>query len=145
MAFSTDSDLLDIQPDILSLGISSFSGEHAEAEADIKREIRARWWSRTGRSGEMVDAQLTDSQWTKANAYLVLWKYALPKLTNWVDGDRFQQMLSFYRDMYHQELEAVFADGVEYGFAKGTRLLVYLATTDKRLKARCQWLHNRVI
>lgn len=116
MAFSTDSDLTAIIPDILSLGISSFSGEHAKAEADIKREIRSRWWSRTGYSGEMVDTQLTDSQWTRASAYLVLWKYALPQLTNWVDGDRYREMLNFYRDMYAQEMEAVFADGVEYDY-----------------------------
>jgi hypothetical protein len=116
MAFSTDSDLTAIIPDILQLGISSFSGEHAKAEADIKREIRRRWWPRTGYSGEMDDTLLTDSQWTRANAYLVLWKYALPQLTNWVDGDRYREMLNFYRDMYAQELEAVFGDGVEYDY-----------------------------
>lgn len=116
MAFSTDSDLTAIIPDILSLGISSFSGEHAKAEADIKREIRRRWWPRTGYAGEMDDTLLTDSQWTRANAYLVLWKYALPQLTNWVDGDRYREMLDFYRDMYAQELEAVFGDGVEYDY-----------------------------
>ena len=116
MAFSTDTDLTAIIPDILQLGISSFSGEHAKAEADIKREIRRRWWPRTGYSGEMDDTLLTDSQWTRANAYLVLWKYALPQLTNWVDGDRYREMLNFYRDMYAQELEAVFGDGVEYDY-----------------------------
>lgn len=116
MAFSTDSDLTAIIPDILQLGISSFSGEHAKAEADIKREIRHRWWPRTGYSGEIDDTLLTDTQWTRANAYLVLWKYALPQLTNWVDGDRYREMLNFYRDMYAQELEAVFNDGVEYDY-----------------------------
>ena len=116
MAFSSDSDLTAIIPDILQLGISSFSDEHAKAEADIKREIRRRWWPRTGYSGEMDDTLLTDSQWTRANAYLVLWKYALPQLTNWVDGDRYREMLNFYRDMYAQELEAVFGDGVEYDY-----------------------------
>lgn len=116
MAFSNDSDLTDIQPDILDLGIASFYTEHANAEADIKREIRSRWWAKTGYAGEMDDTLLTDSQWTKASAYLVLWKYALPQLTNWVDGDRFQQMISFYRDMYNQEIEAVFDDGVEYDY-----------------------------
>jgi len=114
MAFSTDSDLTDIIPDILSLGINSFADEHAKAEADIKREIRNRWWSRTGYGGEMDDTLLTDTQWTRANAYLVIWKYAMPQLTNWVEGDRFREMQSFYRDMYSQELEAVFSDGVEY-------------------------------
>lgn len=116
MAFSDDNDLTDILPDILDLGITAFYAEHAKAEADIKREIRAKWWAATGRIGEMDDTLLTDSQWTKASAYLVLWKYALPQLTNWVDGDRFQNMISFYRDMYHQEINAVFEDGVEYDF-----------------------------
>jgi hypothetical protein len=114
MAFSTDSDLTAIVPDILSLGIDSFADEHAKAEADIKREIRRKWWPRTQFKGEMNESLLTDSQWTRANVYLVLWKYALPKLTNWVDGDRFREMISFYRDLHSQEMESVFNDGVEY-------------------------------
>ena len=116
MAFSTDSDLTAIQPDILTLGISDFSAEHAKAEADIKREIRRRYWSRTGFGGEMDDTLLTDAQWTRANAYLVFWKYALPQLSNWVGDDRFLQMIQFYKDLYHQEMEDVFADGVEYDY-----------------------------
>ena len=116
MAFSTDSDLTAILPDILSLGISSFTGEHAKAEADIKRELRIRWWVRTGRTGEMDDTLLTDSQFTRANAYLVLWKYALPQLTNWVDGDRFMNQIQYYKDRYGEELERVLSDGVEYDF-----------------------------
>jgi hypothetical protein len=114
MAFSTDADLTAIQPDILSLGITAFTAEHAKAEADVKREIRARWWIRTGRGDEMDDTLLVDSQWTKTNAYLVLWKYALPQLTNWVDGDRFRNMIDFYRELYNQEFNAVLADGVQY-------------------------------
>lgn len=116
MAFSKDSDLQTIVPDILDLGIDSFADEHAKAEADIKREVRRRWWPRTGYKGEMDDSLLTDSQWTRTNAYLVLWKYALPQLTNWVDGDRFRLMIDFYRDLYGRELESVLADGVEYDF-----------------------------
>ena len=114
MAFSTDNDLLKIVPDILSLGINSFVLEHPKAQADIEREIRNRWWEKRGISGELNPEYLTDSQWTQAAAYLVLWKYALPQLTNWVDGDRFQNMIGFYKSRYAEEIEAVFQDGVEY-------------------------------
>ena len=114
MAFSSDADLMDIIPDILSFGIDSFSTDHAKAQADIERKIRADWWDKRGFSGELKPQYLTDSQWTRANAYLVLWKYALPQLTNWVDGDRFQGMIDFYKSRFAEELEAVFKDGVEY-------------------------------
>ena len=114
MAFSTDDDLEAIVPDIFDLGILAFTAEHAKAQADIEREIRNRWWHRKGIQGEMVASYLTEAQWTRASAYLVLWKYALPQLTNWVDDDRFLQMIDFYKARYGEELDAVFQDGVEY-------------------------------
>jgi hypothetical protein len=114
MAFSDDDDLEAIVPDIFDLGILAFTAEHAKAQADIEREIRNRWWHRKGIQGEMVPSYLTESQWTRASAYLVLWKYALPQLTNWVDDDRFLQMIDFYKARYGEELDAVFQDGVEY-------------------------------
>jgi len=114
MAFSTDSHLTELVPDILDFGITAFTDEHTRAQADIEREIRNRWWHRKGIKGEMDASYLTESQWTRSAAYLVLWKYALPQLTNWVDDDRFLQMIDFYKARYGEELEAVFADGVEY-------------------------------
>ena len=35
-------------------------------------------------------------------------------LTNWVDGDRFGNMIDFYRARYGEELEAILSDGVDY-------------------------------
>ena len=43
MAFSQDSDLVDLVPDILSLGITSFADDHAKSQADIERELRLKW------------------------------------------------------------------------------------------------------
>ena len=114
MAFSTDYNLEEIIPDIFDFGIDHFLEEHAKAQADVEREIRHRWWPRRGLDGEMDSSKLTESQWTRATAYLVLWKYALPQLTNWVDNDRFLGMIDFYKARYGEELEAVFSDGVEY-------------------------------
>lgn len=114
MAMSVDSDLVAIQPDILSLGIDSFSSEHAQAQADIQRRLRREWWPMTNRSGELKPAYLTESQFTKAAAYLVLWKYALPQLATWNSEDRFTKMIDFYKVCYKEEFSEVLQDGVEY-------------------------------
>ena len=53
MAFSNDSDLVALVPDILTFGITSFSTEHAKAQADLERTIRNQWWYKKGIAGEM--------------------------------------------------------------------------------------------
>lgn len=116
MAYSKDSDLKLILPDILDFGIIAFTDEHAKAEADINRELRINWWTRTGKTGDMDTSLLTATQFTTASAFLVLWKYALPQLTNWVSGDRFMNQIDYYKDRYNEEMERIFADGVEYDF-----------------------------
>lgn len=114
MAFSTDSDLTELQPDILSLGISAFTEEHTKAYNDIVRELEAKWWPKKAIDGSLDTTLLTDTQFTIASAYLVLWKYALPQLTNWSEGDRFQNMIDFYRTRYSEEMAEILAAGVEY-------------------------------
>ena len=114
MAYSEDKDLQDIVPDILQLGIDTFADEHERATADIQRNLRIDWWDKKGIDGEMENAKLTTTQFTRLSTYLVLWKYALPQLTNWVDGDRFQSMISFYKARYGEEYEQLLRDGIEY-------------------------------
>lgn len=114
MAFSTDTDLQNLVPDILQLGIDSFTAEHTKAQNDIIRDLRIEWWEKKGLKGELDSSLLTGSQFTTCASYLVLWKYALPQLTNWVDGDRFQNMITFYKSRYGEELESILRDGVEY-------------------------------
>jgi hypothetical protein len=114
MAFSTDSDLTAVMPDATQLGIGSFTDEHPKARADIERDLRIHWWSKKGLSGEMDASLLTESQWTLSAVYLVLWKYALPQLSTWGAGDRFVDMIDFYKGRYGEEFEAVLRDGVEY-------------------------------
>lgn len=114
MAFSEDKDLQDLVPDILQLGIDTFSDEHDNAHSDIVRDLRVEWWDKKGLQGELDSTLLTDTQFARCSSYLVLWKYALPQLTNWVDGDRFQNMISFYKSRYGEEFESILRDGVEY-------------------------------
>lgn len=114
MAFSTDKDLQDLVPDILQLGINTFADEHTRAEADIIRDLRINWWDKKGLEGELDSTLLTATQFKRCAAYLTLWKYALPQLTNWVDGDRFQNMIAFYKARFGEEMENILRDGVEY-------------------------------
>ena len=107
MAYSNDADLLKLIPDILDLGIESFVLEHPKAQADIQRELRIKWWPRKNISGEMDNTKLTATQFTTVSAYLVLWRYALPQLTNWTEGDRFGNMIEFYKARYGEELRAI--------------------------------------
>lgn len=114
MAYSEDKNLQDIVPDILQLGIDTFSDEHDRATSDIQRELRIQWWDRKNIKGEMDTTKLTDSQFARLSTYLVLWKYALPQLTNWVSDDRFLKMIEFYKARYGEEFEALLRDGIEY-------------------------------
>ena len=129
MAFATRSDLTVYQPDIGDMGLTT--GEQdtyvTQAIADVQRDIRNRWWSvyQANKvrdrsyigSVEMENSKLTDSQWTRATVYRTLGYYICPSLTKFnSEGseDRFQQMGSYYRTAYEDEISDIFRDGVEY-------------------------------
>lgn len=134
MAMSSDSDLTALQPDILSLGISAFTSEHAKAQADIERHLRAHWWTRTGYEDEMDTTLLTESQFTRAAAYRVLSAYALPQLSTWQDGDRFSMMIAFYDAKYEEELSEILLDGVEYDYNQDSTVSVSEKTPKHELR-----------
>ena len=129
MAFATRSDLTVYQPDIGDMGLSTSQQDAyvTQAIADVQRDIRNRWWSvyQANKvrdrsyigSVEMENSKLTDSQWTRATVYRTLGFYICPALTKFNssgDEDRFQQMGSYYRTQYEDELQDIFRDGVEY-------------------------------
>jgi|TARA_R110000744_G_C19351384_1_gene560478 hypothetical protein len=114
MAMSADTDLSAILPDILALGIASFAFEHTKAQTDIVRRLRRDWWPNKNLSGEINPQLLTESQFTVAAAYLVLWKYAVPMLATWDDNDRFYKMIGFYKTRYEEEWGEILRDGIEY-------------------------------
>ena len=129
MAFATRSDLVVYQPDIGDMGLSTAQQDAyvTQAIADVQRDIRNRWWSvfQANKvrdrsyigSVEMENSKLTDSQWPRATVYRTLGYYICPSLTKFnSEGseDRFQQMGSFYRTAYEDELSDILRDGVEY-------------------------------
>lgn len=114
MTYSVDSDLVEYQPDILDLGITAFTNLHAMAKSDIDRELLSKWFLPRNTGTEFDSSLLTATQFKVASVYLVLWKYALPQLTNWVGDDRFISMIDFYKLRYNEEMADILAAGVEY-------------------------------
>lgn len=114
MAYSSDTDLQAYQPDILDLGIASFTAEHDLAKADIDRELQVKWFDKIYGHKVFDESRLVASQLKALSVYLVLWKYVLPKLSNWVDSDRFMAMIEFYKTRYNDELNELIAVGIQY-------------------------------
>lgn len=124
-AYATDSDLTEYVPTIFDHGVNSFTTELTRATEDVKRWIEINWYNKnftTGfnqvgrRIGSEFDAsKLTDTQWKRATVYLALYAYILPRLSPFrVEGDSFQQQISFYKARYNEEINAAMAKGVEY-------------------------------
>ena len=126
--FSTDSDLTFYQPDILTFGIANFTSPndyHAQARADIERELRIKWYpvyvKQTYRNisllntTEMNATLLTDAQFKRASVYRVIGFYVCPQLTKYNSNDnpdRFQVMMKHYQQLYAEEIDSILKDGV---------------------------------
>jgi len=128
--FTVDTDLTFYQPDILGFGIANFTTPndyHAQARADIERDLRIKWFpvyktniekniSVLG-TVEMDGTKLTDTQWKRCSVFKVISDYACPLLTKFNSSDnldRFQVMMNHYRVLYEKEITDVMRDGVEY-------------------------------
>jgi len=62
----------------------------------------------------MDNNKLVSTQFARLSTYLVLWKYALPQLTNWVSDDRFLKMIDFYKARFGEEYDDLLRDGIQY-------------------------------
>jgi|SRR5210317_144897 hypothetical protein len=135
MAMSTDADILEYFPDLYDYGIQEFDSFHAKTQEDILRELRIRWWpTQQNRIRhdisvivpvEMDYEWLTLSQFTRTAVFHCLAYYILPQLSKFEpDGDRFAEMMKYYRERYQEEFELVLRDGVEYDFDQDSSISV---------------------
>jgi hypothetical protein len=108
MALFTENNMKEYFPDLHNYGIQDFSDMIAKTDEDIYRLLRIEWWPklpgrRTGFT-EMDITKLKDSQLTRSAVYYCLFKYVLPKLTQWaVEGDSFQTQIAFYKQAFDEE------------------------------------------
>jgi len=110
MALFTENDMLEYMPDLHNYGIQDFSNMIAKTDEDIYRKLRIDWWPKlAGRYGSFTDfdtSKLKDSQLTRSAVFYCLYKYVLPKLTQWsTDGDSFQTQIGYYKDQFDEEFD----------------------------------------
>ena len=125
MAYATNTQLTAVQPTIVNHGITDFTTQLTDAETDVKRYIEIEWYNKHfsqgfNQIGRAVGAEfdstlLTDSQWTRATIYRALYAHILPLLSPFaVGGDTVREMIDYYRNRFHEEMDAEIAKGVEY-------------------------------
>lgn len=124
-AYASDSDLIEYIPTIFDHGVDTFSDELTRATSDVQRYIEVNWYNKnftTGfnqvgrRIGADFDASLLNAdQWKRSVVYLALYAFILPRLSPFrVDGDTFQEQISFYKNRYNEEISMAMAQGVQY-------------------------------
>jgi hypothetical protein len=126
ITLATISDVEAYEPDITSFGIPDFDAELTQAQNDVFRDLRIRYWPTrqqalydikvltTGQS-EPDEDLYTASQLTRACVYQALGFHIYPKLAKFEpEQDLFERKMEFYRTEYERELDLVLRDGVEY-------------------------------
>ncbi len=125
MAYANNTQLQAVQPSIVNHGITDFTAQLTEAEADVKRYIEVNWFNKTysqgfngiGRKiGATFDAsKLVEAQWQRATVYRALYSHILPLLSPFaVGGDTFREMIEHYRNRFVEEMDMEMAQGVQY-------------------------------
>jgi hypothetical protein len=125
---STDTDIKEYFPDLADYGIQDFSELHEKTRQDIFRLLRIQWWPtqsiryRTDitvidTNPEMNEDLLVESQFTRAAVFHCLAYYILPQLSKFEpDGDRFGELMTYYKSRFQEEFDLCIKDGVEYDF-----------------------------
>jgi len=143
MPYSTDDDLLKYQPYVFEHGVTSFAAFHTDAEADINRDIQALWLPTQSEitiplrpsvtdgteEGAFDATKLNPVQWMKASVFKVLAGYVLPSLAASIGGEGFVTMISFYGQLYKDEMQRIFTAGVQYH--DGTAYTVIYGTLNQ--------------
>lgn len=123
---ATIDDVLEIEPDILNYGIPDFDTEVTNAQSDVFRDLRIRWWPTqaiglydakylAGANLEPDEDLYTTSQLTRVTVYQALGFQIYPKLAKFEpETDIFERKMEFYRAEYEREMDLVLRDGVEY-------------------------------
>jgi len=119
--YSTDLDLVDIRPNIMNLGVDSWTTKHTEAKRQIDRILEVRWYqaeaAEYGVNPESVpyDSDLLNSTQVKLlSCYKTLELIYEFLMKDTPDPDGFSRQMLHFRERFAQELQTLLSFGVEY-------------------------------
>jgi hypothetical protein len=125
MAYSKDKDLVVVRPDILSLGVETWSAQAKLAEEDINRYIDVFWYRGVAveHGFDWKDEEyafdatrlLSPERLKKASIYLTL-AYAYGHLTKNTTSDGFAAQRDTYQKLYDNEIKAAARFGLDYAW-----------------------------
>ncbi len=121
MAYATDSDLLKVRPDVLSLGVETWEAQHAEAADIIDRLMAARWY-RVAAEERGVDptaipfqgAHVRPGSLKRLACYKTLELVYTFLMKPGPVADGFEREAAFFRERFDEELQTVLTLGVQY-------------------------------
>ena len=118
MAYSTNDDLLKVQPNILNLGVADWTDQHNESELIVNRDIKTGWFEAAANAKGVTadfDPDLIEpiEQLTRLAVYKTLELVYLALFQDQLD-DPFRQKMALFADKYKTEFNALIADGILY-------------------------------
>lgn len=124
MAYSTDSDLVAIRPNILELGQAAWDTDpdmHAKAAEKINRTLVRRWYKSAAsehsldwRDTEFDASLVEDGVLLDLSSYKTLELIYLYLMKDSPEPDGFEREMHLFRKLYNQELEEILASGIGY-------------------------------
>lgn len=121
--YSTDSDLVKIRSDILSLGVDSWSDKHLNARTYIDKVLAFRWYRTVAADNNINyldvpfdnDKFLNDGeQLNLLSCYKTLSLIYLDLMKDTLEEDGFERHSKLFEKKYYIELSELFSIGLDY-------------------------------
>ena len=107
--YALDSDLEEYDSTVSEQTIDSFEDQLTKATADILNLVKSAWWPQA--SGLPVSsfevANLNTEQLRQLTVFKALYSYILPKLAKFLEGDVFNEKITFYKERFKEEWDVV--------------------------------------
>lgn len=122
-AYSKDSDLIKIRPNVLDLGVPNWLEKHDDAKSIINRAIDKDWYRSIALDNNVdfitipFDSDLllnSNIQLNRLSCYKTLELIYLNLQKDTPEDDGFERQRKIFKDLYHDEFEETINSGLDY-------------------------------